>query len=650
MRRSWTRGLTLAGAAALTLPLIAMQSNANASSATASRTILKGSAPSWATAAAAVGPAKATTGMSVRVYLAPRGGQAALEAAVSAVSTPGNSQYRQFITPAQFRARFGPSGAAVSAVRSWLSNAGLHVTTTAFGNRYVAATGSASAMHSAFGVGIDFYRVQGHILRAPSTDASVPSAVAPDVIGVTGLSSDHAMKQFNTQPTFPPPAGFRNARPCSTYSGQLLANTEADHQTPLPKFGNKYRHYAICGFTPSQFRGAYGVTDSGLTGAGTTVAITDAYASKTMRSDANTYATTHGDAAFDGQQYSQSLPPNGYNRPNQCAASGWATEESLDVEAIHGIATGADVKYYASASCFDGDFRDTLARVIDDDVASYVSNSWGEPSQYETSGSIAAYEQLFLQAGMQGIGVFFSSGDNGDDVKSTGQKQTDYPASDPWVTAVGGTSTRIGQGNVMAGQTGWGVEKYVLSNDGQSWVPYADNPFQGGAGGGFSNLFNQPDYQVGVVPPDSPAGRGVPDIAMDADTTTGMLIGLTQTFPEGAHYGEFRVGGTSVASPLMAAMQADASELAGDRLGFANPAIYDLARGGSAGLTDVLPVNEGSSNVRPDFANGLDGSDGILYSVRTADDDSSLKTTVGWDDVTGVGAPNGGYFAAIAGG
>ncbi len=282
-------------------------------------------------------------------------------------------------------------------------------------------------------------------------------------------------------------------------------------------------------------------------------------------------------------------------------------------------------------------------------MASYVSNSWGEPSQYETSGAIAAYEQLFLQAGMQGIGVLFSSGDNGDDVKATNQKQTDYPASDPWVTAVGGTSTQISIGNVMRSQTGWGTKKYVLSDDGQSWVPYADNPFQAGAGGGFSNLFNQPDYQVGVVPPDSPAGRGVPDIAMDADTTTGMLIGLTQTFPEGAHYGEFRVGGTSVASPLMAAMQADASELAGDRLGFANPAIYDLARGGSAGLTDVLPAHPGSSNVRPDFANGLDGSGGIIYSVRTFDKDSSLKTTIGWDDVTGVGAPNGGYFAAIAG-
>ncbi len=110
-------------------------------------------------------------------------------------------------------------------------------------------------------------------------------------------------------------------------------------------FNGKYRHYAICGFTPSQFRGAYGVTDSGLTGAGTTVAITDAYASKTMRSDANRYATTHGDAAFVGQQYSQSLPPDGYNRPNQCAASGWATEESRDVEAIHGLATGAHVNY-----------------------------------------------------------------------------------------------------------------------------------------------------------------------------------------------------------------------------------------------------------------------------------------------------------------
>ncbi|HEY2173059.1 MAG TPA: hypothetical protein VGH85_04530, partial [Mycobacteriales bacterium] len=80
------------------------------------------------------------------------------------------------------------------------------------------------------------------------------------------------------------------------------------------------------------------------------------------------------------------------------------------------------------------------------------------------------------------------------------------------------------------------------------------------------------------------------------------------------------------------------------RLGFANPALYKLA--GSKQFTDVLPKQTGGGNVRPDFVNGLDASDGILYSVRTFDQDSSLMVTKGWDDVTGIGTPNAAYLGA----
>jgi subtilase family serine protease len=132
---------------------------------------------------------------------------------------------------------------------------------------------------------------------------------------------------------------------------------------------------------------------------------------------------------------------------------------------------------------------------------------------------------------------------------------------------------------------------------------------------------------------------------MDADPTTGMLVGQTQSFPEGIHYGEYRIGGTSLASPLFAGIQALKTELnGGTRLGFANPALYKLA--GSKQFTDVLPKQTGGGNVRPDFVNGLDASDGILYSVRTFDQDSSLMVTKGWDDVTGIGAPNAAYLGA----
>jgi subtilase family serine protease len=648
MRSSWARSLTLLGAASLAIPMVALQWNADASTAGQSRTTLPGSAPSWATHSALVGAAKAASPIQFRVYLAPRGGQQALTAALMAVSTPGSAQYRHFLTPAQYRARFAPSSAAVAAVRSWLAGTGVRVNQTAFGNRYVAATGTSAAVHAAFGVTENLYRHDGRIERAPSGDISVPAALAGRILGVTGLETDQVMKSA-TAPDYPPPAGFRNAHPCSAYAGKLLADHEADGTTPLPKFEGAYRHYAVCGYTPTQFRGAYGASDSGLTGAGATVAITDAYASPTMLRDANRYATNNGGEAFQAGQYTESTPAAGYRRAKRCGPSGWFGEESLDVEAVHGMAPSADVEYYAAASCYDSDFRQALTRVVDDNTADFVTDSWGEASQYLTSGAIAAYEQIFQQAGLQGIGILYSSGDSGDDVKSTGVKQTDYPASDPYVTAVGGTSTSIKVGNVLNAQTGWGTDKYSLSDDGQSWVPFAANPFQYGAGGGFSSLFNRPDYQDGVVPDGSPAGRGVPDIAMDADPTTGMLIGETQSFPEGRHYGEYRIGGTSLASPLMAGMQALAMESAGGRIGFANPAIYDLARSGGTAFDDVKAAQDGRANVRPDFVNGLDPSDGIVYSIRTFGDDASLRVTKGWDAVTGVGSPNGDYLDAMAG-
>ncbi|MBA2534354.1 MAG: S53 family peptidase, partial [Rubrobacter sp.] len=318
-------------------------------------------------------------------------------------------------------------------------------------------------------------------------------------------------------------------------------------------------------------------------------------------------------------------------------------EETLDIEAVHGMARGSKVHYYASRSCFDSDFLDTLARVVDDDEASIVTNSWGDFSSNESSGSIRAYQAVFKQGAAQGIGFFFSSGDSGDDVAASGKLQTDYTASDPYVTAVGGTSLAVGRRDDYLWEAGWGTNKFELSRSGDSWKPVG---FLYGAGGGFSTLFNRPGYQRGVVPAGSPAGRAVPDLGLDADPTTGMLVGETQTFPNGVYYDEYRIGGTSLASPLMAGVQALATQAKGHRLGFANPRIYDLARSGGEEFTDVTSAHDSAANVRPDYANGVNARDGILYSVRTFDDDSSLDTNPGWDDVTGVGSPNSAYFDA----
>jgi subtilase family serine protease len=177
-------------------------------------------------------------------------------------------------------------------------------------------------------------------------------------------------------------------------------------------------------------------------------------------------------------------------------------------------------------------------------------------------------------------------------------------------------------------------------------VPIAADPFLYGAGGGYSAVFARPSYQNGVVHGGS--GRAFPDVALDADPTTGMLVGETQIFPAGVKYDEYRIGGTSLASPLMAGVVADAAQHASSRLGFLNIAIYKLAAAHIGAFTDVTPV--AGANVRPDFANGVNKSNGYLYSVRTFDQDSSLFTAPGWDDVTGVGTPNSVFLTAFGSG
>jgi subtilase family serine protease len=132
---------------------------------------------------------------------------------------------------------------------------------------------------------------------------------------------------------------------------------------------------------------------------------------------------------------------------------------------------------------------------------------------------------------------------------------------------------------------------------------------------------------------------------MDGDPTTGMLVGETQAFPDGNRYGEYRIGGTSLASPLFTGMQALAAQTAG-RQGFLNPAIYEQARTGAGTFNDVKPVHTGDGNVRVDYANSLDASGGLLYSIRTFNEDSSLKTRNGWDEVTGVGVPSPAYLGS----
>jgi subtilase family serine protease len=312
------------------------------------------------------------------------------------------------------------------------------------------------------------------------------------------------------------------------------------------------------------------------------------------------------------------------------------------------MAPDANVVYYGAASCYDDDLMTSMARAVSENKASLVSNSWGEPSfvvvngqQYPTidNGLIAAYEDILKQGAAQGIGFYFSSGDSGDDAAvNGGQPQADYPSADPYVTAVGGTALAAGATGSRQFETGWGTQKYSLTSTGWSSLG-----FLYGAGGGIADTtaypaLARPDYQTKAG--FTASGRSEPDIAADADPTTGMLVGETQTFPNGSvRYGEYRIGGTSLSSPLLAGYIADASQLAGSRVGFINPALYSLAGQGASSIRDVRSPRTQLAALRRDYNNGANGKDGTTISLRSMNFDTSLKTTPGYDNVTGLGVP-----------
>jgi subtilase family serine protease len=643
----------LLAAAATLLAGVAVALPASVAAAAPGRTSLPGNVPPWATASALRGGVPADTPIAFRVYLGWRGGDAAAQAAL-AVSTPGNPSYRHYLTAAQFRSRFAPSQAAVGAVQQWLHDAGFSIDATPQNNLYVAAFGTAAEIESAFGTRLGYYSVAGRTLFAPESAPSVPSGLG--ISSVLGLDETAALVHTDHIGTdAPPTAGFRVGTPCSAYYGQLTATApQAYGRTSFP--------YAVCGYTPAQIQGAYGLSGpigSGIDGSGQTVAIIDAYASPTIVSDVNTYSSRHGLPLLSSNQFRQVVAPGVYRRPNNRAQdpSGWYLEETLDVEAVHMTAPGANIVFVGSPNNYQ-DLDAALNLVVDRHLAQIVSNSYGWAGELLPRGFEKPFNDIAIEAAATGVGLYFSSGDNGDELLDTGIAQPDWPASGAFVTAVGGTSLGVGPANQRMFETGWETGRDTITDFGTPQAAYATAPpgeFFGGAGGGTSRVTPEPSYQLGVVP-DALAqrwsatapGRVVPDIAALGDPNTGLLVGQTQTFSDGVYYDEYRIGGTSVACPLVAGMMALADQLAGAPHGFANPAIYALAGSGGTGLYDVVqnPTGQQEAEVRVNFNNNENPTGGLSYSLRTLDypGQTTLATAPGYDDITGVGTISGVAF------
>ncbi len=637
---------------------------------------LAGTHPDWAAPSADKGATPSSDQVTARVYLA-GSNPAGLAAYAKAVSSPGSAQYGQFLKPAQVQQRFGATTTQIKAITAWAKGAGLSVVGSS--PHYLDVHGDATAIDRAFGTRLHEYAVQGKLLQAPDSNAVIPASVASAILGVTGLSDTAPTMRAQDMPVGntvlgaasetagKPKPGLPTVATCSAYWGQKKV-------TGAPKGYTASTDFDPCSYSPAQLRKAYGVTASGLTGKGATVAIVDAYGSSTMLADADKFATNHGDKAFRKGQYSEVVTPKlwtqtGANDGCGGGPAGWAGEESLDVEMVHGLAPDANVVYVGANSCSDQDLMAALSTIVDKHLADVVSSSWSglmhTTAGDEAPATVAAYEQIFEEGAAQGIGFDFAAGDCGNEspaAAATGsncdststEAQTGFPSADPWVTDVGGTAMGIKDASGTYGfETDMGTLRSALSANGKSWTPFPGTFYFGG-GGGTSQDFAEPWYQGPVVPSklahtlmtgvaSKTAQRVTPDVAMNGDLYTSVLVGMS----DGNPYSEGGYGGTSVAAPEFSGIQADAIQARhGRAIGFANPSIYERAN--SADFHDVVNNTLGKGqqplNAVADFG-VISGS--LRVRLVAFGRDYGLAATKGYDDATGVGSPDAAYLESF---
>ena len=522
----------------------------------------------------------------------------------------------------------------------------------------------------------------------------------------------------------PPPLAAANPPPyCNTWfnpSTELVANlsTAADvYGAAIP--------WMNCGYTPAQIQAAYGLSKTKYDGSGVTVAITDAYASPTLLADLQAYSAKYGlPAVKDGVNFSQIIPAHIYTVPESATTDcggeyDWWGEQSLDVAAVHSSAPGANILYVGSSDC--GTSLDVaFMNVVYNQLADVVTDSWGTPGEAIAPGSQSAFDQAAMAGGALGMSILFSSGDDGDLSADNGVASGSWPSTSAYVTGVGGTTLLLEDAQGDKAEFGWGTYRALLTDvkvnsatsvtdSGVAQVTnfgltYDDYSFYGGSGGGISLLEPQPSYQAAAVPAiltvslNLASGytetlpnpqRVSPDVAMLADPYTGFMYGETFTIAGNkiADTGckavttttEFCVnpiGGTSVASPLMAGVIAVLNSkrlaLGEPEVGFANPFLYSvgsqnsgtnfkdainqiiapaepvaLLRGYAADLNEarVITVNSVPFVITPaPYALEVCGLP-ICLGVNDVFNYTSLSaaaippTPAGYNDVTGLGVP-----------
>jgi len=486
---------------------------------------------------------------------------AGLERLLQRQYTPGDPLFHHFITPGEFTSRFSPTAQTYAAVAAFARANGLSVTHTHASRLLLEVAGPASAVEAAFQIHLrNFESPEGRVFHAPNAEPAIPATLAGKIAGVIGLQDSltwrsHAMRRQGLPQTIGSPIG----------SGPLG------------------------GLVPADVKAAYSLSTTALTGRGQTLGLfeLDGYSP----TDVTTYETSYGLPLVPLQNI---LVDGATGVPS---ASDGPSEVTLDIELMTALAPGA-----TAISVYEAPLDNTgvgelagYTQIANDNTAKEVSSSWGEPENELPASLSQAESAVFQQMATQGQSFYAASADAGayDDGENL---SVDDPASQPYVTGVGGTSLNVvSPGGAYESESAWSDP-----------TPNPPRSLLGsGGGGGISDVWMLPTYQNGVPALASPAQRNVPDVSLDSDPNTGYSI---------FYSGGFTVyGGTSCAAPLWAAFTAlvnQQREANGEAdLGFPNPTIYQIAQGPHYGSA-FHDVRDHSTNLYYEALPGYDNATG----------------------------------------
>jgi kumamolisin len=450
------------------------------------------------------------------------------------------------VTRAEFKRRFAADPDAVKLVKAFAREYGLKVEAdpTAAVRRTLQLTGTAAQMQKAFGVQLEQKTIGAAEFRVREGGIQLPKGLAGAVEAVLGLDNrPQAKPHFRVQGA------------------------------------NAVSAAAPTSYTPVQVAQAYQFP-AGASGAGETIGILE-LGGGYRQADLTAYFKTLNQAA---PAITAVSVDGGKNSPS--TASGADGEVMLDIEVAASVAAGAKVAVYFAPNTDQG-FMDAITTAVHDTTnkPSVLSISWGGPESSWTAQSMTALDAACQSAAALGVTITVAAGDDGSTDGGTGNN-VDFPASSPHVLACGGTQLEA-NGATIVSEVVWNE----LAND------------EGATGGGVSTVFALPSWQANSnvpAPSGSSGGRGVPDVAGDADPTTGYTIRVDgQTTV---------IGGTSAVAPLWAGLVAVANQQLGTQVGFLQPALY--AAKAAAGFRDITQGTNGAFTAGP-----------------------------GWDACTGLGSP-----------